>query len=386
MTEPAKVVHVITDLDVGGAEMVLYRLLQGSCDRISEVHVISLRGDGEVGAMIRDLGISVHPLNLGSGVRQLAGIRQTRKLLRQLRPSLVQTWMYRADLVGGLGTRRLRIPVVWGVHAGPPPGGVKGVWMRVALTVFGLLSRWIPTRIICCSQESFDVHRGFAYEPGKMTVVLNGFESSACDRALARRWISAELSIPEDEPIIIRVGRYHPQKDHATMLSAFEGVVGTGIRAHLVLVGAGLDPGNDFFRDVLKDPTMRERIHLLGARGDVPRLVGGSDVSVSSSSFGEGLPLILGESMAVGTPVVATDVGDARLLIGDSHRITSPQHPESLATALVQVLRLTQEERNELGEKDRRRVRELYSIESMVEGYLDVYREVLDERNRVAGP
>ena len=170
------------------------------------------------------------------------------------------------------------------------------------------------------------------------------------------------------------------------MLSAFEGVVGTGIRAHLVLVGAGLDPGNDFFRDVLKDPTMRERIHLLGARGDVSRLVGGSDVSVSSSSFGEGLPLVLGESMSVGTPVVATDVGDARLLIGDSHRITSPQNPESLATALVQVLRLTQAERNELGERDRRRVSESYSVESMVEGYLDVYREVLAERKRVAGP
>lgn len=252
--------------------------------------------------------------------------------------------------------------------------------MRVALLAFGLLSRRITARIICCSQESFDVHRGFAYPPGKMTVVRNGFESLTCDRALARRSISAELNIPEDEPIIIRVGRYHPQKDHATMLSAFERVIGAGIPAHLVLVGDGMDPRNDFFRDTLQNPITRARIHLLGARGDVSKLLAGSDVSVSSSSFGEGLPLVLGESMSVGTPVVATDVGDSMSMIDDSERVTPPRDPQSLAIALARVLRLTQAERNELGEKDRGRVSELYSIESMIEGYLDVYREVLAEK------
>lgn len=380
MIETAKVVHIITDLDIGGAEMVLYRLLRGSSEHISDVAVISLRGDGEVGGLIRNLGVSLHALNLGSGVGQLAGIRKVRNLLTEMRPSLVQTWMYHADLIGGLGTRRLRIPVVWGVHSGPPPGGLKGMWMRVALLAFGLLSRRITARIICCSQESFDVHRGFAYPPGKMTVVRNGFESLTCDRALARRSISAELNIPEDEPIIIRVGRYHPQKDHATMLSAFERVIGAGIPAHLVLVGDGMDPRNDFFRDTLQNPITRARIHLLGARGDVSKLLAGSDVSVSSSSFGEGLPLVLGESMSVGTPVVATDVGDSMSMIDDSERVTPPRDPQSLAIALARVLRLTQAERNELGEKDRGRVSELYSIESMIEGYLDVYREVLAEK------
>lgn len=373
-----RIVHVVTDLDVGGAEMVLYRLLRETRAPESEVHVVSLRGDGEVGRMIRELGVSVHPLDIGPGVRQLAGIRRMKELLRGLKPSLVQTWMYHSDLIGGLAARRLRIPVVWGVHAGPPPGGLKGVWMRVALRSFGVLSRFIPTRIVCCSQESLDVHRRFGYRVRKMKVVPNGFEPATADRASARSWIMKELNVPQAESIIIRVGRFHPQKDYPTMLDAFRRVLESGITAHLVLVGEGLDPTNAFFHGVLRDPAVGRRIHLLGPRKDVFRLVGGSDVAVSSSSFGEALPLVLGEAMSVGTPVVATDVGDALPLIGDQQRVTPRGDPRALATALVRVLSLGPTERDELGESDRRRVMELYSIGSMVRGYLDLYRKILE--------
>lgn len=298
-----------------------------------------------------------------------------RRLLLRFRPDLVQTWMYHADFLGGLTARlATRAPIVWGIHSGPaPPGGFKGRrWF--GMKVLSRLSYRLPARIICCSETSRSVHTDAGYSGSKMVVVPNGFVDPGPVPARARESLLEELGLRSDVLLVGRIGRDHPQKDIGTLLDSFRRIVDP--RVHLIIVGKGLSPENShLFR---RFPFLTAgRIHLLGPRSDIVALNTAFDVAVSSSSFGEALPLVLGEAMVSATPVVSTDVGDAIQLIDDHERVVPPRDPEALARAIRKVLEMPIGEREELGRRDRDRVTRLYSVERMVARYGDVYREVL---------
>lgn len=370
------VTHVITGLDVGGAEMVLYQLLLHARDRMGDVSVVALRENGPVGEMIRSLGVSVTALNLGSDVRQLRGLGQIVDLLKREDTGVVQTWMYHADVLGGIAGRRIGASVVWGVHAGAPVEGRAGLWMNIGARACGVLSRRVPDKIVCSSRQSFDVHRRLGFVASKMVLIPNGFGSSLPDRDVARRRLLSELNLPQTARLLVRVARFHPVKDHSGLLRAFGFIVRQNPEAHLLLVGEGMSLDNPGMTLLLRDPALVGHVHLMGARFDVSEIVAGCDLAVSSSRQGEGLPMVIGEAMAVGTPVIATDVGDSKLLIGDPARVVPPGQAESLAAVMSRFLRLDPDDLVTTGTRDMQRVREEYGVERMADAYINLYEQI----------
>lgn len=372
---PVRVLHVITGLARAGAEIVLYRLLErADQDRIAPVAVVSLTGDGPLGDPIRALGVPVVLLDIRKRSALPGTLRALCRTIRDARPDVVQTWMYHGDLVGGLAARSAGVRnVVWGLHASTRPATGPRPAARVGVGISAWLSHRVPARIIACAEAARDVHVGLGYDEGRMQVIPNGFELLATTDD-GRRDARSELRIASDRLVLLRLARYHPQKDYPTLLRAAGIVARQHDRLQLVLAGLDVTPDNDDLRRLLEANGLRERTTLLGLRDDPERLLAAADVVVSSSSYGEAHPLVLGEAMVAGVPVVATDVGDSAALVGpDAGVVVPPCSADSLAQALDELLSRSAVDRATMGRAGRLRIEKQFSLDRMVEAYQSLY-------------
>ena len=379
-----RVTHVITGLARGGAEIMLLRLL-GAMDRARFApEVVSLRGPGVIGPRIAALGIPVHDAGLSGGLPRPSDLRRLTGLVRRARPDLVHTWMYHADLFGGLAARLgCGIPVIWALHNSTlDPRQVK-LATRATVRLNALLSRWLPSRIVSCSETAAALHRDLGYAADKLLVIPNGFDVGvfAPDPA-ARAAVRAELGLADGTPLVGSFARFHPQKDHRTLCDAAGRVAAANPAVHFVLAGEGIEWTNATLAGWIAASGSRERFHLLGERDDMPRLTAALDLLVVSSSFGEAFPLVIGEAMASEVPCVVTDVGDARQMVGDTGRVVPPRDPAALAGAIGELLRLTPESRAGLGRRARDRVARELSLAAIAERYQSLYLDVLGETAR----
>ena len=373
-----KILHLITDLNTGGAEVSLYRLL-GCMDRSRfENRVISMISVGEIGEKIRALGIPVTSLELRPGQFSLAAFRLLARVVRSERPDILQTWMYHADLAGGLAGRWAGSPpVVWGLHntiAGP--GALKPATNAV-VRINALFSHILPTKIVCCAEATRRTHIQLGYLEKKMVVIPNGIDTAIFHPDLeARHAVRRELGFEDQTPLIGLCARFDPQKDHANFVSA-AGILHTRMPGvHFLLWGKDIDPTNDILGGWIRAVGMDRSIHLLGLRNDSPRLFSTLDLSCLSS-YSEAFPMALGEAMACEIPCAVTDVGDSALLVGATGRVVPRRDPESLAAAWADLLSVTPEERQALGREARRRIQDHYSLEEMAAAYTGLYQDII---------
>ena len=326
-----KIVHVITSTHTGGAEMMLLKLLSTLDREIYDPLVISLVSIGPIGEQIRSLGITVHCFGMRRGIPDIRVVWWLARLLRRERPGLIQTWMYHADLIGGLAAGLAGgIPVVWGIRMGTIfPEQFKRTTIWTARACAGL-SRRLPARIVCCSEASRVVHTRMGYAADRMLVIPNGFDLGAFrpDPA-AGPTLRRELGIPAPAPLIGLVARFHPQKDHATFFAAARRLHRTYPDAHFILCGDGISWENLELAAEADQAGLRGCCHLLGRRSDMPFIQAALDFASSSSSTGEGFPNVLGEAMACGVPCAVTDVGDSALIVGDTGRVVPSRDPEA---------------------------------------------------------
>lgn len=365
------VVHVITDLQVGGAELALYRLARELQSRGVAQRVVSLRSGGPVGSRLVAAGIPVEYLGMAGLASLPMAVLGLRRRLRAWSPDVVQTWMYHADLVGGLAARLARCrEVYWGIRQSDlQPPAVKRSTRAVARAC-ALLSRALPTAAICASSASVDAHRRFGYRC-PMIVVPNGIDVP--DAVPPTQAARAGLGFAATGPVLGRVARFDPQKDFPTLLAAVRLLADEWPCLGLALCGPGCDESNAALAELIEAAGVRPHVVFLGTRSDVDRVYAACDVVVSSSSA-EGFPNVVAEAMAAGVPVIATDAGDSALIIDDADRIVPVRSAEALAAAVAKLLRAEVADRRSLGERDRARVQEHYSITTMADRYMDLYR------------
>jgi len=376
---PRRVAQVITGLERGGAELMLLRLL-GALDRGRFApEVLSLRPPGVIGARIEQLGIPVHSAEITGALPGPAGLRRCIRALSAMRPDLVHTWMYHADLLGGLvGRLWCRVPVIWALHNSTLDPRQVARTTRAVVRLNGLLSRVLPARIVSCSHTAAAVHRALGFPPRRMIVIPNGFDTASYQPdAAARAAVRAELGLPAQARLLGTFARFHPQKDHRTLCRAAGLAAAAGADLHVLLAGADMDPDNATLAGWIRESGVPERFHLLGERDDMPRLTAALDLAVMSSSFGEAFPLVVGEAMSCAVPCVVTDVGDAALMVGDTGRVVPPGDPRALAGAISALLGLSPGERAGLGAAARSRIERDYALPAVAARYEALYDAVL---------
>lgn len=369
-----KIAHVIVGLEDGGAEAALYRLCLSSPD--VEHHVISMMGMGKYGALLLEHGVSVHALDMKRGRLKLLALLRLARLLREIQPDAVQTWMYHADLIGGIAGRLAGARnIVWGIHHSTlVKGGAKRSTMMIA-RVNALLSRWVPANIVGCSRASIEIHGKMGYSSKKLFVVPNGYDLTRFSidsnlRAILRR----ELLPSSEIPLFGMVARFDPQKDHENFIRALGMLKRAGHLFGVLFVGAGMVAANEQLQHMLKAADIADRCILLGQRNDVPSIMNALDIHVLSS-YTEAFPNVLAEAMACGTPCCATDVGDAAYIVGDTGWVAPPRDNHALASQLEQALQALREPElwRERQAAARRRIVENFDIETMVAGYRRVW-------------
>lgn len=375
MTSDSKptVLHIITGLNDGGAEAVLFNLIRSST--VFQHKVISLMGPGKYGPLMEESGFNVLYLGLSPTMPSPLKIIQLSRMVRAFQPDVVQTWMYHADLLGGLAAWSAGCrAIVWGLHHTTlDKEGTKWV-TRKLVRLNSFISSWVPSHIITCSKKGGEVHREIGYPAEKMVTVHNGYNTDAFrPDAESRASIRSEFGATDDQLLLGCVARYNPQKDHQNTIRAFAQVLRILPDSHLLLVGPGLTFENTELTNLLETTKTKNNVTLVGPRKDIPALMNGLDLHVLGSAFGEAFPNVLSEAMSCGTPCVATDVGDSATIIGETGRICPPRDCNALAEAILDIAPLCRDPK--VSESCRARILENFTLDHMVSGYQQVWRD-----------
>ncbi|NOS87348.1 MAG: glycosyltransferase [Methylococcaceae bacterium] len=373
-----RIVFIITGLHTGGAEMMLLKVLTHLDRQRFQPLVISLTSLGALGANIAALNIPVQALQLQGKLSDLAALIRLVRLIKAFRPQLVHTWMYHADLLGGLAARLAGVKAIaWCIRNSTLDAHSTKRSTRLVVRVCAALSHRIPTRIISCSEQARRIHTDIGYAADKMTVIPNGFDLSRFQPdPAAYASVRKELGLPEDALIVGLIGRYDPQKNHSGFLAAASKIQAEFSHVHFVLAGKGVDHTNTALIHAATTAGIAANCHWLGLRTDMPRLMAALDVLASASLYGEAFPNVLGEAMACGVPCAVTDVGDSAYIVGSTGQVAPAGDTAALAAAITAILALSADDRHALGQQARQRVAEHFEIAAVVRQYEDVYKQL----------
>ncbi|MFM7034246.1 MAG: glycosyltransferase family 4 protein [Planctomycetia bacterium] len=373
-----KVAHIIAGLNVGGAELMLRRLVLQHGTTFGGQHlVISLTDVGTIGKQLAEDGVMV----LGLGLRQPASapivLYRLYRLLKRTQPDVVQTWMYHADLLGGVTARLAGIrTVIWGIRSTDIRKGGSPV-TRLVRWACARVSRYIPRSIVCAAEESRRVHLALGYHPNAMTVIPNGFDFPALQaKPHEAEDVRRGLGLEAGTVLVGTVGRFNRVKGIDIFVTAAGLIAAKHPGVHFLLAGRGMDFKNPVLASLIAATGCAERFHLLGERDDVPACLSALDVYCMPSRS-EGFPNVVGEAMAVGTPCVVTRVGDAACLIGEHGFVVAPEKPTALAEGLLRMLELPSNMRREMGRAAQERLRDEFSMVKCASGFDRVYREAI---------
>jgi glycosyltransferase involved in cell wall biosynthesis len=308
-----------------------------------------------------------------------------RRLLATTRPDVVQTWMYHADLVGGLVARWAGMrSVVWGIRNSNFDSNGSSFSARVAVRICALLSTWIPAAITCCSQHAAHVHKSLGYCAEKFAVIPNGYDlSHFVPHPEAGKHVRLGWGVPPEAVLVGMVARWDPQKDHGNLLNALARLKDSGAMFYCVLAGVGMSEDNLPLTNLIDRFGLRDVIILAGPRDDIADVMNALDLHVLSSAYGEAFPNVVAEAMACGKPCVVTDVGDAAMIVGNTGWVVPPNDAMALAQAIQQALAAVgvQGSANR-GANCRKRIEENFALEKMVETFRGVWQMAASKKTR----
>ena len=374
------ITHVINNLEVGGAEMSLLRLLGQTDPNRYDHRVISLIGDGPIGAELHRRGVSVTCLDGRRGRMSLGLLRRLRSCVRDANPDLIQSWMYHSNLAAMFALRGVgHTPLCWNIRHSLHALSHERWLTRRVIQLGGMLSKRADA-IVFNSKIAMRQHSAIGYKARRMEWIPNGVDCEEMVPDPTGGWQFREsLGLDDTVRLIGCAARLHPMKGHETLVEAVAAT--NDPTMHLALIGRGCEAGGaaERFRAQLGG-----RLHLMGEQRPLKPLLCGLDCLVIASTWGEGFPNVLAEAMACGVPCVSTDVGDAALILDDSTRISPPGDSRALATLIATITGMSQTDRTAMVARDRASIIKRFPLVSMARRYESLWTDLIAERSRPA--
>jgi glycosyltransferase involved in cell wall biosynthesis len=362
-----KVLLFVRDLGVGGSQRQLSALAAGLAARGHDVAVALLYAGGELEAALRESGVRVLPIGKSSRWHAVGPLAKIRQLLLTERADLLYAFLpTQTTLAALLLPRQLKTKLVFGLRA----SGVRLDRYDYLNAVTYRSEAWLSRRAHLIIANALSV-RADAIERGlpreRIAVVANGIDTdamhpdAAAGQALRKAWGLSQKAF-----VVGCVARLDPMKDHANFLAAAAPFIGKNPDARFVCVGDGPSSYRDQLKALAYSLGVADHVLWVGQMRDVNAAFNAFDIATLSSAFGEGFPNVIGEAMACGVPVVATEVGDAPQIVGEFGEIAPAGQPEALCAGWRRLRqRLAQEP--ELGKAARDAIVTNYSLDAMVQ-------------------
>ena len=364
-----RVLFIVTGLALGGAESQLVKISLGLKKRDWEINIYSFLKPLCFQSELEGEGINVYSTGLVQRdpfpLLQFMKIeKDLHRVIRLLEPDVLVCFMFHAYFVGRIVGHRFRMPVISSIRT-EKNEGLKRLLTKLtnsmsAATVFN--SRIVAERAIKEGLVSRD----------KARVIPNGIHVDrfrTIDHLEKRMKLCEELSINPETFIWVSVGRLEKPMDYRNLLRAVKLVLEHRKDSILIIAGEGNERSN--IVNTIEALGVCQEVTLLGKRNDVPELLSASDAFVLSSAW-EGLPNSLIEAVASALPVVATDVGGVREIMGEPPNcgyIVPPKDYTCLANKMMELMDISSSEREKLGTNGRDNASNTFDLESILDQY-----------------
>lgn len=361
-----RVIHLINGLGKGGAETMLYQILKFRTDEAPDYRVISLGLSHYYEGRIRDLGIDVVEIDICN--HPFRSIRELKKNLND--SDVLCCWMYVSNLLGYIFGRKRSDRLIWCIRHSDLSKEHNSKKTILINKICARLSFKVDL-VAYNGYRAMEAHKQSGYKPRKECVLENGLDlSEYYPDTDAGKKFRKKIGINESDKVVLSVSKNHPIKDLPTFINAYSIVSKKRDDTVAVMCGSGVTADNPELLELCDKNglTVGKDIFLLGFIDNVPETLNGGDIYVLHSA-GEAFPNTLIQAMACGIPVVSTDVGDAKQILGDSDYVSAPGDPALLADNIVKILELSASELKQLSHRRRAKVEKDYNILNVVKKY-----------------
>ena len=362
-----RIVYVLNSLAVGGTERQVVGLAQRMAARGHAVALVVLRPQ-EPDGFATNLDV-VH-LNIQGSTSLLGGLRRGASFLRSFPPDIIHSHNFHGNMLGRafklMDRRTALISTIHNVY--------EGGWAR--MLAYRLSDR-LADRVTTVSDAVAERYIKLkAVSRSKCVVVTNGIETGEFVPDAERRSAMRQEMGVGDEFVWLAVGRNSPAKDHANLMQAFGQVWREIKQSELWIAGGAPAGGVKTYAAISMPHGALDRVRRLGMRRNIPALLDAADGFVLSSAW-EGMPLAVGEAMAMEKPVVATDVGGVRELVGDAGVVVAAKDSNALGAAMLAMMRKPGVARAELARAARERILNCFGMDAKADDWRALYLSVL---------
>lgn len=363
-----RIVYVFTTLAMGGTERQVLAIGGRMAARGHAVALLVLKAD-HPDDCATDLDV-LH-LNIGKNATSvIAGLRRGVGFLREFAPDVIHSHNFHGNMLARLMRRFYRdarlIATIHNVYEG---GRMRMLAYR--------MSGWLVDRTTAVSAAVAERFIGLkAVRKSKCVVITNGIETVDFVPDTERRAAMRGQMGVSDAFVWLSVGRITAAKDIPNLLQAFGTAWRRVPQVQLWIAGNAPTSGKEAYAAISMPHVALDQVRWLGLRCDVAALLDAADGFVLSSAW-EGMPLALGEAMAMEKPVVATDVGGVRELVDSCGMIVPARDAPALADAMLAVMTQSQQERAAMGRLARERIVKDFGMDRKADEWEALYRSVL---------
>jgi glycosyltransferase involved in cell wall biosynthesis len=366
-----RIAYMLTSLGRGGAERQVIALAERMVARGHHVVLIVLKPRES-----QEWPTSLEVIRLGMR-RSLAsfcgGVAEAHRFLRRFHPDLVHSHTFPANMAARMlhvsGSAPAVLSTIHNVY--------EGGWRRSAL--YGLTDGLAIQTTAVSQAVANRFIQTRAMPQSRCSVVFNGIDLAEFTTVPNRRIALRRQLNACDDFIWLAAGRIVPAKDYPNLLRAFEWVRSASPQVQLWIAGEANAGDERRIQELARSLGISDSVHWLGLRDDMPSLLDAADAFVLSSAW-EGMPLVVGEAMAMEKPVIATDVGGVSELVDDAGILVPPKDSDALADAMLRVMRMPQDLRDSLGKTARERIRQHFDVNAKAEEWSALYSRLLGDR------
>jgi len=360
-----RIVYMLASLRVGGAEKQVLALAGRMASRGHTVTLVTLLAQSSLEWRTT---LPVIRLNLHSNPFSLVAVfGRARHTLRSLKPDVIHSHSFHANIFARIVSRFAGRPMVISTIHNIYEGG------RLRMLAYRLTDGLSTRTTAVCQAAADRFVKLKAVSAEKCTVVPNAIDLGEFTPDATRRTTLRESLGADDKFVWLAEGRITAAKDYPNLLGAFTRVLKSNPNAFLWIAGQGSGHEESRLRALAANLGLSRSMQFLGLRHDLPALLDAADGFVLSSAW-EGMPLAIAEAMAMEKPIVATDVGGVRELVGETGPLVPAHDPEALADAMLELMRKPEADRLVIGRTARMRIQAGFNFDSRVEEWETLYR------------